>query len=101
MNADRRSMPLVYRLIGANTKMQAHEALWGYVWLLPWILGLIFFVLGPILASAYLSLTQYDVLSPPRFIGLQNYQTAFGGDDLFWSSLLRTFEYSVVVVPTT
>lgn len=101
IDTNQRVPPLVYRLIGADTRMQAREALWGYIWLLPWILGLIVFVLGPILASAFLSLTAYDVLSPPRFIGLQNYQMAFFGDDLFWSSLLRTFEYSVVVVPSS
>jgi multiple sugar transport system permease protein len=99
--APRRARPLAYRLIGAESRMQAREALWGYLWLLPWIMGLLVFVLGPILASAYLSLTQYDVLSPARFIGLQNYGTAFFGDDLFWPSLFRTFEYTVAVVPTS
>jgi multiple sugar transport system permease protein len=71
----------------------------GYLYLLPWLLGLLFFVLGPILASAYLSLNEYDVLSSPRYIGLENYRTAFFDDELFWPSLLRTFEYSVVMVP--
>jgi multiple sugar transport system permease protein len=71
----------------------------GYLYLLPWLLGLLFFVLGPILASAYLSLHEYDVLSSPRYIGLENYRTAFFDDELFWPSLLRTFEYSAVMVP--
>ncbi|HEV8633498.1 MAG TPA: sugar ABC transporter permease [Chloroflexota bacterium] len=66
---------------------------------MPWLLGLLIFVLGPILASAYLSLNEYDVLSSPRFVGLENYRTAFFDDELFWPSLLRTFEYSAVMVP--
>jgi multiple sugar transport system permease protein len=49
--------------------------------------------------SFALSFTQYDVISAPRFIGLANYQTAFFGDKLFWPSILRTLEYSAVVVP--
>jgi multiple sugar transport system permease protein len=82
-----------------HSRIQARRALLGYLYLTPWLLGLLFFVLGPILASAYLSLNEYDVLSSPRFIGLENYRTAFFDDELFWPSLLRTFEYSAVMVP--
>jgi multiple sugar transport system permease protein len=79
--------------------MQARDAVWGYVFLFPWILGLIVFWLGPILLSFALSFTQYDVISAPQFIGLANYAKAFFDDPLFWPSILRTFEYSAVVVP--
>jgi multiple sugar transport system permease protein len=85
--------------LGVHSRVQARRALLGYLYLSPWLLGLLFFVLGPILASAYLSLNEYDVLSAPRFIGLDNYRTAFFDDELFWPSLLRTFEYSAVMVP--
>jgi multiple sugar transport system permease protein len=87
------------RLLGVDSVVQARAALWGYVFALPWVLGLLLFILGPIAASGYLSLTEYDVLSAPTFVGLQNYRVAFGEDDLFWPSLLRTFEYSVAYVP--
>jgi multiple sugar transport system permease protein len=79
--------------------LQAKKSLWAYLFLLPWILGLIIFWLGPILASFYFSFTEYDVISTPRFIGLDNYQKAFRQDDLFWPSLARTFQYSLTVVP--
>jgi multiple sugar transport system permease protein len=75
------------------------DALWGYVFLMPWIIGLVVFWLGPILLSLVLSFTEYDVISAPRFNGLANYQKAFFGDPLFWPSILRTLEYSVVIVP--
>ena len=87
------------RLAGAKTPLQARKALWGYILLLPWLLGLIIFILGPIIASLYLSFTDYEVISPPVWVGLANYQKAFFGDDLFWPSLWRTFEYSIAVVP--
>ena len=93
------STPMVARLLGVSSAMQARRAAWGYLFLLPWLLGLLVFWLGPILASFYLSLTSYDVLSDPRFIGLENYITAFTKDDLFWPSLARTFQYSLIVVP--
>jgi multiple sugar transport system permease protein len=89
----------VLSFLGVHSRVQARRALLGYLYLLPWLLGLLFFVLGPILASAYLSLNEYDVLSAPRFLGLENYRTAFFEDELFWPSLLRTFEYSAVMVP--
>ena len=79
--------------------MERRDAVWGYVFLLPWLIGLLVFWLGPILMSLALSFTEYDVISPPRFNGLDNYRKALTGDPLFWPSILRTFEYSVVVVP--
>src|SRR5215217_5485566 len=51
------------------------------------------------LYSLYLSLNDSDVLSPPRWVGLANYERAFFVDDLFWSSLGRTFYYALLVVP--
>jgi multiple sugar transport system permease protein len=93
------SASLLARIVGVNTMMQARDAAWGYVFLLPWIIGLIVFWLGPIFYSLYLSFNQYDAISPPRWIGLANYDTAFFHDQLFWPSILRTFEYSAIVVP--
>jgi multiple sugar transport system permease protein len=87
------------RLVGVSSALQAKRAIWGYIFLLPWLLGLIIFWLGPILASFYLSFTKYDVISDPQFIGLDNYQRAFSQDDQFWPSLGRTFQYAVAVVP--
>lgn len=65
----------------------------------PWIVGLLAFVAGPILASLYLSFTTYDILSPPQWVGLDNYRRAFFDDPLFWPSLGRTFYYAIFVVP--
>ena len=90
--------PLARRLrLGSPARVR--EAIWGYIFAVPWLVGLLVFVVGPIVASMVLSLTKYDVISSPEFIGLSNYLTAVSGDDLFWSSLQRTFEYAVVVVP--
>ncbi len=87
------------RLVGAKSRLQVQEARWGYIFLIPWLLGLLIFILGPILASAYFSFQEYDVVSPPRFIGLENYIRAFTADKQFWPSLWRTLYYSLIVVP--
>lgn len=90
---------LALRLLGVDSPMQVEGALWGYLFLLPWVLGLMIFIIGPIVASFYLSFTKYDALKPPTFIGLDNYVTAFSKDTLFWPSLGRTFLYALLVVP--
>jgi len=91
--------PLIARIVGVETRYQAKYALWGYLFLLPWVVGLVVFIIGPMAASLYLSLTQYDILSAPTFIGLANYQQAFFKDGQFWPSILRTLEYGVLTVP--
>lgn len=87
------------RVVGASSPYGTRRALWGYLFITPWLLGLIFFVAGPILVSLFLSFTRYDILSPPQFIGFQNYYKAFFKDVQFWPSLARTFYYAVVMVP--
>ncbi|MFD2615645.1 carbohydrate ABC transporter permease [Paenibacillus gansuensis] len=76
----------------------SREALECYLFISPAIIGLVVFLLGPIIASAYFSFTEYDILSPPRWIGLDNYRTLLS-DDLFWKSMKVTLIYSVVSVP--
>jgi multiple sugar transport system permease protein len=75
------------------------EAIAGYLLLLPWAIGFTLFVAGPLVASAVLSFTAFDVARPPRFVGLDNYITAFTTDDRFLSSLQLTFVYAIVSVP--
>lgn len=94
-----RKRPLLAVIFGGKTAQGARKALWGYLFITPWLIGLLVFVGGPILVSLYLSLTTYDILSPPTFVGLANYQRAFFEDPLFWPSLWRTVYYAVVVVP--
>ena len=75
------------------------EALFGYLYLSPWVVGFVLFVGGPMVASFFLSLTDYDILSPPKLVWLTNYRKALTGDKLFWPSMGRTFYYAAVVVP--
>ena len=95
----RNSAPGWARLIGITSSIKAQEAKWGYIFLLPWLVGLVLFILGPILASAYLSFTEYEIINSPKFIGLGNYTKAFTDDALFWPSMGRTFLYALAVVP--
>ena len=75
------------------------ETLWGYIFISPWLIGFIIFTLGPMIASLFLSLTRYNITSPPVFIGLQNYIKLFAGDPRFWHSLGVTVKFALVAIP--
>ena len=75
------------------------ENVYGYLFLAPWLIGFIGLFLGPSLASLYFSFTKYDVLSSPNFVGLANFTEMFTKDDLFFSSMRRTFYYALLSVP--
>jgi len=81
------------------TSRARREALEGYLFLLPWVLGFMLLIAGPMLASLYLSFTSYDIARPPVFVGPENYLRAITLDPQFWPSLAKTFYYALVVVP--
>jgi len=78
--------------------MARHEATWAYVFLSPWILGMILFTGGPILASLGLAFCEWDLLTPPKFVGFDNFIKMFS-DAKFGKSLYNTFYYTLFSVP--
>lgn len=74
-------------------------SLTAYLFLLPWMTGLVVFTLGPILASAWLSFTNYDLFSSPDWVGLNNYVRLLARDDRFADALSVTFRYVLLSVP--
>jgi multiple sugar transport system permease protein len=87
------------KIVGGSTELEVRHALHGYLFVLPWIIGLLVFWVGPLVASIYFSFTKYDVLTPPQWVGLKNFQEALFNDRLFWPSLGRTLKYSLFIVP--
>lgn len=70
----------------------------GYLFLLPWFVGLFLLTLGPMIASLYLSFTNYDLLSAPHWVGLKNYVDMFS--DMRWlDSVKVTAIFVVLSVP--
>ncbi|MEO3743446.1 sugar ABC transporter permease [Plantactinospora sp. B5E13] len=78
--------------------LRRHENRVAYGFLAPWIVGMVVFTIGPILASLYLSFTDYTLLSPPQWRGWENYQRMLE-DPRLHKSLLVTFQYVFVSVP--
>ncbi|WP_430104760.1 carbohydrate ABC transporter permease [Paenibacillus validus] len=75
------------------------EPIWGYVFIAPWLLGLFVLTIGPMSQSFYLSLTQYNLLELPSWVGFENYKEIFTDDKDFWTALRVTITYVVLSVP--
>jgi multiple sugar transport system permease protein len=77
--------------VGEQTK-------WAFIFLLPWIIGFVVFTAGPMIATAYLSFTDYNVIRPPEFVGLDNYEQMLR-DRRIPLALANTAFYAVLHVP--
>ena len=80
-------------------KFMNKESSAGIVFCLPFIIGFLLFLIVPMGLSLYYSFCDYDILSPPRFTGLDNYIEMFTADETFWQSLKATFYFAFVSVP--
>src|SRR5262245_88573 len=75
------------------------QAIAGYLWIAPWLIGFLGFGLIPTVTAFRLSLTKYDIITTPVFIGIDNYLYAAQTDPLFWRSLGVTLYYVGASVP--
>ena len=75
------------------------EALAGYAFISPWLVGVILFVAGPMLFSLFVSFFKWDMFKGMTFIALGNYIKAFTDDQYAMSSLLKTLLFVVVETP--
>ena len=66
----------------------------------PWIVGFLVFLALPIGLSFYYSLTDYSMLEPPVYVGLDNYE-ALGSDRVFWKSVWNTVFFAALSLPIT
>jgi multiple sugar transport system permease protein len=74
------------------------EAIDGYLFIAPWLIGFVFLVSGPMVASLLMSFTEWDLLSSPRWIGLANFE-ALLSDPLVGKSLYNTAFFTFFSVP--
>ncbi|WP_051556718.1 carbohydrate ABC transporter permease [Alkalihalobacterium bogoriense] len=80
-------------------KKALKETLTGYAIISPWLIGFILLIAGPMLVSLYLSFTNYDLLSSPNWIGIQNYINVLTNDPRFVQSLKVTMIFVFVSTP--
>jgi len=81
-----------------SISLTTREAIECYLFILPVCLGLLFFTLGPVVASLGLSFTEYNIIRPPKWVGIGKY-TELVADPLFWQSLKVTATYVIMRLP--
>ena len=86
------------RRSGSQAKEAGRDNKAGYLFLLPWLIGLVVIDVGPMLASLYLSFTNYSLIQAPEWVGLENYIRMLD-DPRLHKSLSVTFIYVIVGVP--
>jgi multiple sugar transport system permease protein len=71
----------------------------AYLFLSPWVAGALLLTVGPMLASLYLSFTDYDLFTAPRWVGLANYERLFSDDPRFLAAVWVTLRYVLISTP--
>ena len=71
----------------------------GYIFLAPFLILLFIFVVVPVGVSVVLSFTNYNMLQPPKFVGLENYMSLILNDDVFLIALKNTFVFALLIGP--
>jgi multiple sugar transport system permease protein len=85
-----------------RSRLLYKEALYGYLFVLPWAIGFLIFTAFPMLYGAYISFTEFDIFSDPTWVGLANYGRVVGGaDPLVAKSVTNTLWYVAVSVPAS
>lgn len=96
---NKKNLPTPARPKHKKTKAQIRRDITGYIFIFPIIINLLVFNLYPLIHSFYLSFTEYNVITPPEFVGWDNYIKMFFQDKIIWTSLKVTFKYAIISVP--
>ncbi|HHT39992.1 MAG: sugar ABC transporter permease [Acholeplasmatales bacterium] len=72
----------------------------GFLFVLPWIIGILLFTLIPMIAALYIGFTDWTIIGNAKFIGLKNYQDIFKNED-FYQALWVTVRYAIFAIPLT
>lgn len=82
-----------------RSRHRRREAILGFLFASPWLVGFLVFGIYPMIMSLYFSLCRYDVLRIPQFIGFGNYHTLLTRDPYFWTAVGNTLFYAFIRTP--
>lgn len=89
-----------WHLIGQSAgSLRRREAIAGFLFASPWLLGFIVFIAGPMVVSIFLAFTRWDLFTSPRWVGLDNFETMLFDDPLVLQALKVTSIYAFASVP--
>lgn len=78
--------------------LRKKEALYGYIAIMPWLIGFLVFTAGPMIFSGYLIFTQWELITPPEWVGMANIEFLLK-DQMFRTAMVNTFIYTIISVP--
>ena len=84
---------------GRRAPILTRNLLWGLLFISPWLIGFLLWTAYPLASSLYYSFTRYDLLSPPQWVGLRNYEFAFTKDPQVRKAAWNTLWLVVILVP--
>ena len=87
-------------LIDRFQRVRYRQEFWAWVFLAPGLLYFLVFLIIPLIASMYVSFTDWDILTPPKWIGLANY-TELLRNPIIQRAIFNTFYYAAVTIPVT
>ena len=83
-----------------TSTLERRDYIYGFIFILPMLIGFIIFVLAPIITTFYLSLCKFSLLRGRVWCGLENYIKIFTSDKIFIDSVLNTLEFTALLIPT-
>ncbi len=98
MTSTRSRLPIVAEWRGLSAARR-REAISGYLFIAPWLIGFVVFFVGPIIASFFLSFTSWNIVGAPQWIGLDNYTNILTNDPRFFKAVQVTITYAVFYLP--
>jgi multiple sugar transport system permease protein len=87
-------------LVQQMQRVRNRQSFWAWVFLAPGILYFTIFLILPLIAAAYVSFTNWDIMTPPKWVGLKNYAELLK-NQVIRRSILNTFYYAAVTIPVT
>lgn len=78
---------------------KTRRELTGLAFVSPWLIGFLLFTAWPFIRSIQLSFTRYDIVRPPKWVGLANYESLLSHDETFRNSAIVTLKYAAISVP--
>lgn len=81
-------------------KTRRKETIWGWIFVIPACMGLLIYIILPMIYSLMISFCSWDIISAPEFVGLKNYKALFTTDPHYMNSCLVTLKYTLIFVPS-
>ncbi|MDR0718744.1 MAG: sugar ABC transporter permease, partial [Treponema sp.] len=91
---------MTHKRTAGERKRRLREGIAGYLFMIPTVIGFSIFIIYPMIASGYYSLTEYSGFGRVKFVGLNNFKWMFTKDPTFFATIRATFKYVIYTVPS-